>query len=241
MDRDDPLEQRRHLLRLLLASGGAIAGSALLAPLVHAFGNVPKKLPPNQSIYDMRGRVTVDGKPASRSTPITANSKVQTASNSYVVFAVGQDAHLLRENSTLELSGADALADAMRLFTGRVLSVFGQRAAGKRMALQTTTATIGIRGTGVYMESEPDSSYVCTCYGAVALASSTNPEAREDIVSRHHDAPRYILANPEGGKLIIPAPMKNHTDEELMLIEEIVGRQAPIASAQGYSAPRRGY
>lgn len=241
MDRDDPLEQRRHLLRLLLASGGAAAGSALLAPLVHAFGNVPKALPPGQSIYDMRGKVTVDGKPAGRSTPIKASSKVETGSNSYVVFAVGQDAHLLRENSTMQLSGADALADAMRLFTGRVLSVFGQRGPGKRMALQTTTATIGIRGTGVYMEAAPDSSYVCTCYGAVSLASASNPEAREDIVSRHHDAPRYILANPEGGKLIIPAPMQNHTDEELMLIEEIVGRTAPISAARSYSTPRRGY
>lgn len=241
MDRDEPLDARRQFIRQMLATSGALAGSALLPSLVHAFGKVPRKLPVGQSIYDMRGKVLVDGKPADRKTQIGTNSKVETSSNSYVIFAVGQDAHILRENSQLQLSGADAIADAMRLFTGKVLSVFGQRSSGRKMALRTTTATIGIRGTGVYMESEPDASYVCTCYGSVALASASNPDAREDIVSAHHDAPRYILANPEGGKLIVPAPMKNHTDEELMLIEEIVGRHAPISAAQGYSTPRRGY
>lgn len=241
MDRDDPIEARRHFLRQMLAASGALTGSALLPSLVHAFGKIPKKLQAGQSVYDLRGKVLVDGKPADRKTVISSSSKVETASNSYVIFAVGQDAHVLRENSQLQLSGSDAVADAMRLFTGKVLSVFGQRKAGRKMALHTTTATIGIRGTGVYMESETDASYVCTCYGSVALASSTSPDVREDIVSAHHDAPRYILANPEGGKLIVPAPMKNHTDEELMLIEEIVGRHAPISAAQGYSTPRRGY
>lgn len=241
MDRDEPIDARRQFIRQMLAATGVAAGSALLPSLVHAFGKVPRKLAAGQSIYDIRGKVLVDGQPANRQTLIKSSSRVETASNSYVIFAVGQDAHILRENSQLQLSGTDAIADAMRLFTGKVLSVFGQRSQGRKMALHTTTATIGIRGTGVYMESERDASYVCTCYGAVALASATNREAREDIISAHHDAPRYILANPEGGKLIIPAPMKNHTDEELMLIEEIVGRHAPISAAQGYSTPRRGY
>lgn len=242
MDRDDPIESRRHLLRLLLASSGAaLAGANLMPALVHAFGKVPHQLPPGQSIYDMRGKVLVDGKPASADTKIKASSLVETTSNSYVIFAVGQDAHIVRENSKLQLSGQDAFADAMRLFTGKMLSVFGQRTGGKKLAINTTTATIGIRGTGVYSESYPDSSYVCTCYGAVQIASSTNPDASENIVSHRHDAPRYILANPEGGKLIVPAPMKNHTDEELMLIETLVGRTPPFSAAQGYSAPRRGY
>ncbi len=129
----------------------------------------------------------------------------------------------------------------MRLFTGKVLSVFGQRSGGRKLAIHTTTATIGVRGTGVYSESHKDSSYVCTCYGHTEIASSVDPQAREDVISTHHDAPRYIVANPEGGKLILPAPMKNHTDEELMLVETLVGRTPPFSGAQGYKAPRRGY
>ncbi len=241
MDRDDPLESRRRLLRMMIAGSGMAITGSLLAPLVHAFGKVPKQLPPGQSIYDLRGKVLVDGKVAGEGTRIKADSLVETTTNSYVIFAVGQDAHILRENSRLQLSGQDALADAMRLFTGKVLSVFGQRSGTRKLAIHTTTATIGIRGTGVYSESHADSSYVCTCYGATQIVSNADPRATEDIVSYRHDAPRYIVNNPEGGKLILPAPMKNHTDEELMLIEALVGRTPPFSAAQGYSAPRRGY
>ncbi|HET8731442.1 MAG TPA: twin-arginine translocation signal domain-containing protein [Moraxellaceae bacterium] len=241
MDRDDPLESRRHFLRKLLATSGVAVTGSLLAPLVHAFGKVPHQLPPGTSIYDMQGKVMVDGKVASASTRITEKSFVQTSTNSYVIFAVGQDAHILRENSHLQLEGAEGLADAMRLLTGKVLSVFGQRTGGKRLAIRTTTATIGIRGTGVYSESMPDASYVCTCYGHTEINSDVDPSHFENVVSHHHDAPRYILANPEGGKLIIPAPMKNHTDEELMLVETLVGRTPPFSAAGGYDTPRRGY
>lgn len=241
MDRDDPLEARRHFLRMLLATSGVAVTGSLLAPLVHAFGKVPRQLPPGQSIYDMRGKVLVDGKAATPGTKIRETSLVQTTSNSYVIFAVGQDAHILRENSRLQLEGSEGLADAMRLLTGKVLSVFGQRAGKRRLALRTTTATIGIRGTGVYSESHPDSSYVCTCYGHTEINSDQDPGQFESVVSQHHDAPRYILANPEGGKLIVPAPMKNHTDEELMLVEALVGRTPPFSGAGGYNTPRRGY
>jgi hypothetical protein len=241
MDRDDPIEARRHFLRMLLATSGVAVGGSLLAPLVHAFGKVPKQLPPGQSIYDMRGKVMVDGRLASPGTKIKTDSLVETTTNSYVIFAVGTDAHILRENSRLQLAGQDSIADAMRLFTGKVLSVFGQRTGGRKLAIHTTTATIGVRGTGVYSESHKDSSYVCTCYGHTEIASNIDPKAKEDVVTTHHDAPRYIVANPEGGKLILPAPMKNHTDEELMLVETLVGRNPPFSGAQGYKAPRRGY
>lgn len=241
MDHDDPLESRRRFLHMLMATSGVAVTGSLLAPLVHAFGKVPRQLPPGQSIYDLRGKVLVDGKPASQGTTVRANSLVETTSNSYVIFAVGQDAHILRENSRLQLAGQDMLADAMRLFTGKVLSVFGKRAGSGRLAIHTTTATIGIRGTGVYTESHPDSSYVCTCYGVTDITSKTDPRAKEQVVTQHHDSPRFIVNNPEGGKLILPAPMKNHTDEELMLVETLVGRTPPFSAASGYSAPRRGY
>lgn len=241
MDRDAPLEARRRFLRQLLATSGVAVTGSLLAPLVHAFGKVPKQLPPGQSIYDMRGKVLVDGKPATGSTRIRANSVVQTNSNSYVIFAVGQDAHILRENTRLQLEGVDDIADAMRLITGKVLSVFGKRSGGSKLAIRTTTATIGIRGTGVYSESHDDSSYVCTCYGRTDISSNTDPSVFETVVTTHHDAPRYIVANPEAGKLILPAPMKNHTDEELMLVEALVGRSPPFSGAGGYDKPRRGY
>lgn len=237
-------EERRRFLQRSLASGFVLAGGSLLAPLVHALGGqVPKELPAGRSIYDVRGTVRVDSKQANRSTRIGTRSTVETGSNSLVIFRVGQDAHILRENSRIQLaSSSDTFAEGLRLVSGALLSVFGQRpSTGKSYTLSTTTATIGIRGTGVYAEAMPDASYVCTCYGVVDINANENPEEFENIRSVHHDAPRYVLANPEGGKLITPAPMKNHTDEELMLVEAIVGRTPPFSSVKGYSTPRRGY
>ncbi len=33
----------------------------------------------------------------------------------------------------------------------------------------------GIRGTGIYMEAEPNLTYLCTCYGQVAMSSALDP------------------------------------------------------------------
>lgn len=236
-------DERRRFLRQAMASGLVLAGGSLLAPLVHALGGqVPRELPPGKSVYDIRGSVRIDGRQASRDTQVRADSLVETGSNSFVIFRVGKDAHLVRENSRLQLSGSDTLADGLRLLTGQLLSVFGARQQAERSySLSTTTATVGIRGTGVYAEAHADRSYVCTCYGAVELQSAIDTAAREQVVSVHHDAPRWILREPEGGRLIVPAPMINHTDEELMLVEAIVGRTPPFSSVKSYSAPRRGY
>ncbi len=236
--------QRRDFIRAALVSGGYIGlgASGILAPIVHAFGNIPEELPPDQSIYEMNGEVYVDGQQADKSTFITAQSLVETGSNSHVIFAVGKDAHILRENSKLQLKGASkTLESGLRLVTGKLLSVLGKRVSGEQHQIETTTATIGIRGTGIYTESEPDASYVCTCYGHVDISANNDQQSKETIISEHHDAPRYILADGSAGKLITDAPFKNHTDEELMLIEAITGRAPPFSSVMGYSSPRRGY
>lgn len=235
---------RRDFLRASLLAGGyaALGASNILAPLVHAFGNIPEELPPGQSIYDMDGEVYVDGQLADKSSFITAQSLVETGSNSFVIFVVGKDAHILRENSQLQLEGETTILETgLRLVTGKLLSVFGKRQADQSHTIKTSTATIGIRGTGVYTESDPDVSYVCTCYGHVNLMATQDQQSKESIISEHHDAPRYILADGQAGKLITSAPFKNHTDEELMLIEAITGRAPPFSSVMGYSSPRRGY
>ncbi|MFC3150827.1 hypothetical protein ACFOEK_07295 [Litoribrevibacter euphylliae] len=235
---------RRDFIRRSLIGSGylALTGTNILAPLVHAFGNIPEELPPGQSIYDMGGEVYVDGQLADKSTFISAQSLVETGSNSFVIFVVGKDAHILRENSRLQLEGETSIIETgLRLFTGKLLSVFGKRSSNESHTIKTSTATIGIRGTGIYTESDPDVSYVCTCYGHVDLLANTDQQSSETIISEHHDAPRYILADGNAGKLITPAPFKNHSDEELMLIEAITGRTPPFSSVMGYSSPRRGY
>ncbi|MDJ0834015.1 MAG: FecR domain-containing protein [Gammaproteobacteria bacterium] len=217
-----------------LFAAGSTAG--LLQP-AFAMGDIPAKLPPGRSIYKLKGRVTVDGVTADINTRITANSLIKTGASGQLIFVVGQDAFILRENSELQMGGTDMLIASMRMLTGKLLSVFGKREAPHR--IQTVTATIGIRGTGIYVESEPDQSYVCTCYGNTLIASNDNPNISEAVLARHHDQPLYVLAG-KGDNIIRPAPFINHTDSELALIEELVGRTTPFAAAaDSYEAPRK--
>jgi hypothetical protein len=234
------LESRREfLIKALRAGAYALAGGVIVPSAARAggLGKVPRELSPGQSIYDMRGDVLVNGQSASLQTVIRHSDRIETAKGSQLIFAVGKDAFLLRENSKLELSGDDSvLVSGMRLLSGALLSVFGKR----QHHFSTATATIGIRGTGLYVEAEEDYSYVCTCYGTTDLAAVDDMASQETIVSYHHDAPRYILADGASGQRIRPAPFKNHTDLELALIEALVGRTPPFnLFDEGYGSPRR--
>jgi hypothetical protein len=141
------------------------------------------------------------------------------------VFVVGKDAFLLRQGSELHTAGDGALIASLRLTTGKLLSVFGKGAR----SITTPTATIGIRGTGIYLEVEAERSYVCTCYGVADLQAGNMPAARETVRATHHDAPRYVYAHGEMPiKMIEVAPVINHSDAELVMLEALVGREPPF-------------
>ena len=234
---EDP---RRRLLIKALATGlfsSVYGGSAALA---QALGRRPEPLPPGKSIYRIEGQVLVDGQPATLDTHIAASSTVQTGENGEVVYAVGETAHLQRSASqvTLEATQADSMVvSGLRVLTGKILSVFP---SGKPVRMTTKNASIGIRGTGVYMESDPEQTYFCTCYGTADIASVSDPTSRETVVSQHHDRPLYILTGEQPGQNIRLAPFIDHTDQELMLIETLVGRTPPfVFPRDDYKQPRR--
>ena len=236
-DLDDP--RRDFLVRALSLGLFATGQAAGLFQASHARGDIPSVLPEGRSIFKLEGVVTVDGKRADLTTPIGPNSRVSTGARSRVIFVVNQDAFILRSNSELEMgSSNNLLIEGMRILSGRILSVFGKRE--KPHTITTSTATIGIRGTGIYVESDPERSYVCTCYGQTRINASADPNVSEDISASHHDKPVYVLPQAGSGGLIVPAPFINHTDAELALIEELVGRTPPFAySGGGYEVPRK--
>lgn len=241
------MDNRREFLHraLQLSVLSAVLSPATLALVgqraqAQMLGQIPANMPPGRSVYELRGEVFVDRQRASVNTQITADSHVRTGSNSYIIFVVGRDAYILRENSELQLRSEGAVATGLRLVTGKLLSVFGQR-NDEALSLSTSTATIGIRGTGVYAESHDDRSYLCTCYGKTLVSANAEPSQYEMIEADYHDA-RYVLANPERGRYIIPGPFINHTDEELVLLEALVGRVPPFNQMrQDYQGPRRRY
>jgi hypothetical protein len=201
-------------------------------------------LPPGRSFYRIGGEVLVNGVVATLETFVPAQARIATGVGAEAIFVVGADAFLLRDQGVLELQpgggggggpgGDNLLVQGLRLVTGRLLSVFGRHPH----RLETGNGIMGIRGTGLYATSAPETSYVCTCYGTVEIGVQGAQE-REAITSTHHSAPRYILSTPEGGRRIVPAPVVDHTDEELTLIEALVGRTPPfLYSGGGYDGLR---
>ncbi|HTQ75205.1 MAG TPA: iron dicitrate transport regulator FecR [Burkholderiales bacterium] len=200
--------------RALLALGGAGLHCVLRAALAQSAV---------QGVRTARGQVRVNGKPGAPGTPVRAGDTIEIGKNALATFVVGQDAFLMRGDSRAELSGSGAAVAAVRLFTGALLSVFG----GGEHRLVTSTATIGVRGTGAYVEAEPWRTYFCLCYGTAEVAPEGSP-LRESYSTTHHDLPKYIYGDGRR-QAIAPANVSNHTDAELVLLESLVGRSPPSA------------
>jgi hypothetical protein len=237
-DLEDP--RRRILVQLLTAS--ALSTVPLSRSFAQVLGGKPAKLPADRSIYRLSGQVSVNGAPANLKTRITGTDTIETARKSEVVFVNGGSAFILRESSKMQLGSQrenDIAINLLRLVTGKLLAVFDP---GVPQRFSTVTATIGIRGTGVYAESDPEKTYFCTCYGITDIGATADPNAKKTVQSKQHDEPVYILAKLKDGKAIRPAPFINHTDQELMLIETLVGRTPPfIFPSEDYGGPRKDY
>ena len=240
---DDP--RRQWLIRALAAGFFGAASASAQAVTFGVFGSRPRKLPPGQSIYGLSGQVTVNDQQATLDTRIRPGDTVQTGQNSEIVFVVNTHSMILRGDSKLLIeppegtSASDSLIIAgLRMISGKLLSV----SRNSPMKLTSSTATIGIRGTGFYIESEPDRTYFCTCYGATDVQATADPSSRESIAAKHHDRPVYIVTDGGAGNNIRNAPFINHTDQELALIETLVGRRTPfVFSNDIYTGPRRTY
>ena len=224
-------------LTLGLFAAGLPAGQARSQGF---FGSRPGKLPPGQSVFRIEGTASVNGASANLQTQVRPGDTVETGRGSEIVFVVGGHSMLLRDNSRVVVeSGPGALIIAgFRLVTGKLLQV----SRDSRMRITTPTSTIGIRGTGWYAEAEPDLTYFCTCYGVADIAAAGDPESATTVTATHHDRPLYVTGKVEGGARVRNAPFINHTDQELMLIESLVGREPPfVFPKDDYNAPRREY
>src|SRR6266852_2992996 len=206
---------RMHRRRALVALASAIG---LPAALRVAVAQTQAK----QGVRTVRGDMRINGKPAEVGTLVRPGDAIVLADGALATFVVGEDAFLMRGNSRAELIGSGLLVSAVQLVTGKLLGVFG---SGGERRLVTSTASIGIRGTGAYIEAEPRRTYFCLCYGTADVAA-TMGGARESYSTRHHESPRYVYGDGRK-RAIVPASVANHTDSELILLESLAGRSPP--------------
>jgi hypothetical protein len=222
---------RREFLKKMMAAGiVSSAASSALVRRVMAMGEGGQLV---EGVRKVQGTVAVNGSPVQVGSIVFPGDIITTGSASLGVFVIGKDAFLVRENSRIELAGeksgqdpgARSIVKTIKVAAGKVLSVFGS--GGKR--IETVTAIAGTRGTGMYLETDPEVTYLCLCYGGIDLDAKSFPGERRVLDTKHHEQPYYILG--AGSKrAFLKAPMMNHTDEELTMLEALVGRKPPFGS-----------
>lgn len=197
------------------------AGIASLAGLSNALAMGQQPLA--TGIRRIKGDVRVNGAPARVEQAVLQGDTITTGAGSEVIYVMGNNAYLMRDNSSMQFL-QDGAVGVLRLITGKVLAVFGPGA--KR--IETQAATIGIRGTACYMEAlDAQPLYFCLCYGTADIQPLADPAQARTLATTYHDAPLYI-GSDTGKPLLEKAPVKNHRDLELILLEESVGRQPPF-------------
>jgi len=220
-------ERRRRMLRWIAASGawgaGGLSGWMSRALASGDLGATP-------GINRLEGTATVNGKPAKVGTVVNMGDRVATGADSQAVVVLKGDAFLLRQRTVIVVQGGrDGTLTDLAITAGRVLSVF----AKKPVSVKANVATIGIRGTGAYLEVEPASVYFCLCYGE-ALVEGGGMDSKL-VKTTHHEQPLLLR---EGGGIMRaePGPFRNHSDDELILLESLVGREPPFMKDGKYPA-----
>lgn len=224
---------RRAMIRgLLLASGFA---PAMLAVLRRAGAN--SKVPVIPGVQQMQGDVRINAQPAQVGQLVQPGDVVQTAKDGSCVIIIGAHVYLIREASEVEFFEEDfavddggAVSGTIKLLSGAMLSVFGPT----RTDIITPLATIGIRGTACYVTSTAERSYVCLCYGHGELSGAQDGKHLETVTTKHHDSPRYIYPAHAVNR-IEAAPVVNHTDAELRMLEALVNRTPTFDQGDGYT------
>jgi len=210
--------KRREALALIAAGASGAISRAL------AKGDVPT------GVNRVDGTIQVNGAPAREGTPVRPGDRVSTGPASSAVIVVGKDAFLMRAQTTIELGkGPDGVLNQLLVATGGVLSVFSK----KPMTIKAATASIGIRGTGAYLEMDPGEVYFCLCYGDAVIDGPGT--ASREVRTTHHESP--LLLHDDGSSMRIePGPFRNHSDAELIMLEALVGREPPFMRNGTYPA-----
>lgn len=206
-----------------MAGVGALSICSIISEAL-AKGDVPP------GVARLDGSARVNGREAKVGTPVNLGDRVVTSKSSQAIIVVGSDAFLMRSNTTIEIQGSQGILSSMLVSAGQVLSVFSK----KPVAIKAASASIGIRGTGAYIEIEPSDVYFCLCYGE-ALVEGPGMAGAHEVKTTHHESP--LLLREGGGVMKVePGPFRNHSDAELILLESLVGREPPFMKDGKYPA-----
>lgn len=216
---------RRALVRALLLAGSMKPALLNVVRSAHAMSQTP--IVPG--VQEFKGNFRLNGVPGRRGDLVKPGDIATTGPNSSAIIIIGRHAFMLRANSRVEFypvyfEKEGIVSGVLKVATGAMLSVFGTT---NNTTITTPLANLGLRGTGCYVDSRPERTYACVCYGSADLISAPTGRLLEKVTTTRHETPRYIYP-PGAPKLIATAPVIDHGDAELRLLESIVNRTPPF-------------
>jgi hypothetical protein len=223
--------RRTWLTQISKAAALGLLGPAGISSLIQdalAKGDVPTI----NGVNTLTGSITINGQAAKVGTLVKLGDKVVTGNDrgTIAVIVIGKDAYLLRESTSVifeENRSSPGALERILIESGKILSVFAKRPPDRSVRLRAQSATIGIRGTGCYIEAYPTRTYFCLCYGE-ATVDAPNMATR-NVKAQHHDEPMW-LDESNGNMKIETTKFGSHTDDELILLEKLVGRVPPFVA-----------
>ena len=88
--------------------------------------------------------------------------------------------------------------------------------------------SVGIRGTGCYLEVQEGRTYFCLCYGQASVNGMGLTEPKL-IKTTLHESPVWL--DDRGGVMKVEkAGFVNHNDLELIMLEKLNGREPPFVA-----------
>lgn len=217
--------------RRRFVAAAAAGGLLVSTPMARLFAMA--KEPAVQGLHELSGSVEVSGRAAVQGGGIVPGDVIETGADSRAVYVVGRSVFLQRADTRVELApppaegasrGGIDVVHALRVLAGKLLSVH----ARGDLVVETPFGGLGIRGTGVYIDVQAVRTYACVCYGTADMLTGEG-EKLETVRTRHHESPRYLY--PRGAaRRIEEAPVVDHTDDELIMLESLVGREPPFVA-----------
>lgn len=189
-----------------------------------ALGGIPAAIAQQRSnIVELSGDALCNGRPLQAEQVIRTGDQIQTGPGAGLVFAMGNAAFRVRQNTTISIEpGTTPTAvKILRIVTGAVVSIWSK---GDDRIIITPTLVAGIRGTGAYTEVMPqrnNRTYFCNCYGKIALQAG---KSKVQSQSNYHQS-FWVDTTKRGGKEITPAGYIDHTDEELEFLAALIGQR----------------
>lgn len=171
----------------------------------------------------VEGTVTINDDDAEFGMGVTPGAVVKTDRGSLCDIVFGnKNVMRVYENTIVTV---DVSRGTARIDEGSLGAVFRKLSSaltedGSRFHVTTNSVAGGVRGTSFFVKVEnPDSTYLCTCFGKMRLQDRAGENER-NVEAYHHKAYRFILE--EDGVRTESAGLAYHDDDSMEAIAAVI-------------------